>query len=362
MITGGPVSGPYAHSAASISRTMTLVMLALLPATLFGVYLYGWPALNLLAVTVACALVTEAACLAIAGKPVTTYLMDGSAALSGWLLAMTLPPWAPWWIGALGSLIAILVGKQVFGGIGQNLFNPAMVARVALLIAYPLEMTRFTAPQRLFSDDAPGFAQSLDITFGGRLPVDFVSGASVLAHVKTEVGRHIPLQDALTPVFHTLSGLLGLGTGSMGETSAVLILGGGLFLLAKRIITWPVPVAMIGTLMALAALFHWIDPEVYLGPLVHLLSGATVLGAFFIATDPVTSPVTTRGQLLFGAGCGALVFVIRTWAGYPEGMAFAVMLMNALTPIIDHYVRPRVYGRDRKGEPLVYDKEAESTS
>jgi len=354
------VSGPHAHGAISVSRTMVLVMLALLPATLFGVYIYGWPALNLFLVTVGSAIIAEAACLKLAGKPVRPYLKDGSAALTGWLLAMTLPPWAPWWIGVTGSLIAIVIGKQVFGGIGQNLFNPAMVARVALLITFPLEMTTFVIPKPLLSSDAPGFLQGLVITFGSGFPVDAVSSASTLGHVKTEIGRHVPLDTALAPVFDKLTSFLGYMPGSLGETSGLLILLGGLYLLYRGIITWHIPVSMIASLLGLATLFHWIGPDTYLGPLAHLLSGATLLGAFFIATDLVTSPVTPRGQLLFGAGCGALVFVIRTWAGYPEGMAFAIMLMNALTPLIDHYLRPRVYGRDRKGEPLVYEQERES--
>jgi electron transport complex protein RnfD len=360
MTNGSPASGPHAHGAISVSRTMVLVMLALLPATLFGVYIYGWPALNLFLVTVGSAIIAEAVCLKLAGKPVSPYLKDGSAALTGWLLAMTLPPWAPWWIGVVGSLIAIVIGKQVFGGIGQNLFNPAMVARVALLITFPLEMTTFVMPKPVLSAAAPGFAEGLAISFGAGFPVDVVSSASTLGHVKTELGRHVPLDTALAPVFDILKGVIGYMPGSLGETSALLILLGGLYLLFKGIISWHIPVSMIASLMTFATLFHWINPDAYLGPLAHLLSGATLLGAFFIATDLVTSPVTPKGQLLFGAGCGFLVFVIRTWAGYPEGMAFAVMLMNALTPLIDHYIRPRIYGRDRKGEPLVYDRETGS--
>lgn len=354
----GPVSGPHAHGAISLRRTMVLVMLALLPATLFGLYIYGWPAFNLLLVTVVASLLAEAACLAIAGKPIGIYLKDGSAILTGWLLAMTLPPWAPWWIGVCGALIAIVLGKQVFGGIGQNLFNPAMVARVALLIAFPLEMTTFVAPKPLFTESAPDLMQSLAITFGSGMQMDAVSSATTLGFVKTELGRHNPLDGALAQVFDLLNGFTGFMPGSMGETSAVLVLLGGLFLLYRRIISWHIPVAMIASITLLAGLFHALSPEHFTGPLVHLLSGATLLGAFFIATDLVTSPVTARGQIVFGAGCGVLVYVIRTWANYPEGVAFAVMLMNALTPLIDHYVRPRVYGRDRKGQPLVYKGES----
>jgi electron transport complex protein RnfD len=354
MIEETPVAGPYTHAKASISRTMGLVMLALLPATLFSLYQFGWPAIFLFLVTIGACLLLEAFSLRIAGKPIKIFLMDGSALLTGWLLAMTLPPWAPWWIGVVGAFLAIVIGKQVFGGIGQNLFNPAMVARVALLISFPLEMTLFTSPTPLFSASAPGLLESLGITFGASTQIDAVSSATTLGHLKTELGRGIPLDTASTSADGLWQLSLGTAAGSLGETSGLLLLAGGLFLIWKRIITWHIPLAMLGTLGLLAGIFHLIDPQAYVGPLTHLMSGAAIMGAFFIATDLVTSPVSIRGQLLFGAGCGLLVFAIRTWAGYPEGVAFAVMLMNACTPLIDHYLKPRIYGRDRKGEPLNY--------
>jgi len=260
----------------------------------------------------------------------------------------------------VGAALAIIVGKQVFGGIGQNLFNPAMVARVALLISFPLEMTTWISPKPLLSSQAPAFMDALSISFGKGLDMDAVSSASILGHVKTELGRHLSLTDALNGTADVASLAMGSVAGSLGETSALLILAGGLLLLIKGVIRWHIPVAMIGTLALLSTLLHWVDVDRYPGALFHLLSGATFLGAFFIATDPVTSPVTVRGQLLFGAGCGMLVFVIRTWAGYPEGMAFAVLLMNALTPVIDHYLKPRIYGRTRRGEPLTYHVHSES--
>jgi electron transport complex protein RnfD len=354
-------SGPYTHERNSVSRTMLLVMVALTPATAYGIYLFGLPALFLFMLTIAGAVISEAVCLIIAGKPVKIYLLDGSAILTGWLLAMTLPPWAPWWIGVLGAMLAIVVGKQVFGGIGQNLFNPAMVARVALLISFPLEMTSWVQPDPLLSTTSPGLMDSLGITFGTGTAVsyDAVSSATILGHVKTELGRGLPLHEALTAFYEPARLATGTVAGSLGETSAVLIVGGGLLLLWQRIISWHIPVSMLATLALLAGVFHLIDPQHYAGVLVHLLSGASLLGAFFIATDLVTSPVTYRGQLVFGAGCGALVFIIRNWAGYPEGMAFAVMLMNACTPLIDHYLKPRIYGRTRKGEPIQYADDAE---
>jgi electron transport complex protein RnfD len=297
-------------------------------------------------------------CLRIAGKPVRPYLLDGSAVLTGWLLAMTLPPWAPWWIAVVGGLFAIVVGKQIFGGIGQNLFNPAMAARVALLISFPLEMTTWVAPKPLFSEGAPDFMQSLAITFGSAFHIDSMSSASILGYVKTELSRAVTIPEALQVNYDPLALLVGTVPGSLGETSALLLLGGGIFLLGMRIISWHIPAAMLGSLMLLASVFHWLDPLHYADALFHLLSGATLLGAFFIATDLVTSPVTHRGQLLFGAGCGVLVFVIREWAAFPEGLAFSVMLMNGLTPLIDHYLKPRIYGRTRTGEPINYSESA----
>ncbi|MCG8023510.1 MAG: RnfABCDGE type electron transport complex subunit D [Candidatus Thiodiazotropha endolucinida] len=361
MIEETPVAGPYTHAKSSVSRTMLLVMLALLPATLFGLYQFGWPAIFLFVTTLLAAVLAEAFALRLAGKPVRPFLLDGSALLTGWLLAMTLPPWAPWWIGVVGALLAIIIGKQIFGGIGQNLFNPAMVARVALLISFPMEMTLFNPPAPLFSAQAPGFLEGLAITFGSSEQLDAVSSATTLGHFKTELSRGLTIEQAAGGTETLWQLTWGQAAGSLGETSALLILLGGLFLLYKRIISWHIPLSMLGTLALLASLFHLIDPETYVGPLTHLMSGAAILGAFFIATDLVTSPVSTRGQLLFGAGCGLLVYAIRTWAGYPEGVAFAVMLMNACTPLIDHYVKPRIYGRDRKGQPLTYaDEEGDS--
>ncbi len=353
MIISPPAS-PHTHGNNSVGKIMLLVWLALLPASLMGVYTFGWPALNLFIITAVTALAAEAWSLKLSKQPIKLTLGDGSALLTGWLLAMTLPPWAPWWIAVVGGLFAIIVGKQVFGGIGQNLFNPAMLGRVALLIAFPLEMTTWVAPVPLSSAEAPSFIDALAITFGGAAQLDSLSGATVLGHVKTELGLGHALEAILPAVYQVQDAGLGTIRGSLGETSALLLLLGGLFLLAMRVISWHIPVAMLATLGGLAAVMNLINPEHYLSAPAHLLSGGAMLGAFFIATDPVGSPSTIKGQLIFGAGCGALIYIIRTWAGFPEGVAFAVLLMNAVTPLIDHYVRPRIYGRNNRGEPLDY--------
>ena len=346
-----PVAAPHATTSTSVSRVMLTVVAALVPATLFGFWLYGWPAIHLWIVTVATALLGEALCLRLMDRPALPVLFDGSALLTGWLLALSLPPWAPWWIGVFGGMFATVISKQVFGGLGQNLFNPAMVARVALLISFPVQMTAWVAPLPLGSAGAPGLVDGLLITLNG-VPAGFdaVASASLLGFAKTELSRGVDLFHSLA---HTAApSWYGSRAGSLGETAAWLIAGGGVAMIFLRTITWHTPVAMLAGIAVPALILHGIDPARYLDAPTHLLSGGAMLGAFFIATDYVTSPNTPKGQLVFGAGCGLLTFVIRTWAGYPEGVAFAVLLMNSLTPVIDSYIKPRIYGRDRKGVAL----------
>ena len=344
-------SGPFAHGFSSVRKTMFLVLLALTPATAFNLYLFGWPAILLFTVTAGTCVVVEAACLSLAGKPVVATLADCSAILTGWLLAMSLPPWAPWWIGVLAAIFAIALAKHAFGGLGQNVFNPAMVGRTVMLISFPVAMTVWVAPHPLFSAGGPRLLEDFAITFGGNMP-DAMSAASALGYIKTELSRGIPVTQSMGQIPDLMDMALGYRAGSMGETSALLILAGGLFLMAKRIISWHIPASMMGSLFLIAALFHAIDPASFTSGTFHVMSGATFLGAFFIATDYVTSPVSKAGQLIFGIGVGLLTWSIRNFAGYPEGMAFAVLLMNSLTPIIDQYTRPRAFGRSRKGEPL----------
>lgn len=347
---------PHAHAPISVSRVMILVMLALTPATLFGFWLYGWPAINVWVMSLLAALIGEAFVLRLQQRVIRPVLMDGSGLLTAWLLALSLPPWAPWWIAVLGSLFAVIISKQLYGGLGQNPFNPAMAGRVMLLISFPMEMTTWVAPAPLGSIHAPNWLEGLTVTFAGA-HLDGMASASLLGHVKTEFTRGIGLEQALSGYYTPLNALLGSRAGSLGETAALFLLAGGLFLMFKRIINWHAPVAMLIGVVVPALIFSAASPAHYAGPLYHLLSGGLMLGAFFIITDPVTSPNTATGQFIFGLGCGLLTWIIRTWGGYPEGVAFAVMLMNAATPFIDHYVKPRIYGRNCKGvsmsiEPL----------
>jgi electron transport complex protein RnfD len=214
-----------------------------------------------------------------------------------------------------------------------------------------MEMTTWVGPAPLGSAHAPGLLEGLAVTFAGA-QVDGMASASLLGHVKTEFTRGVGLEQALSGYYAPLNALWGSRAGSLGETAALFLLAGGLFLIAKRIITWHAPLAMLLGVAVPALIFSAINPAHYAGPVYHLLSGGLMLGAFFIITDPVTSPNTAAGQFIFGLGCGLLTWIIRTWGGYPEGVAFAVLLMNAATPLIDFYVKPRIYGRNRKGEAL----------
>lgn len=346
-------AGPFTHTSNSITRTMVWVMMALAPATGYGLWLFGWSAVFLFAITLISSLLAEALMLALLGQPVRPRLLDGSALLTAWLLAMSLPPWAPWWLGVLGSVSAIVLGKHVFGGLGQNMFNPAMVARIVLLISFPVHMTAWVDPTPLGSDHAPTLAQAWAYTSGQVAVPEHLSAATALGSLKTEHAKGIPVSTAAENLPRLQLLATGEESGSLGETSAVLLLAGGAVLLMLRIISWHIPVAMLGTLGVLAAVSHMVDPGRFAAMHVHVLSGAAVLGAFFIATDYVTSPVSRSGQLVFGAGIGALTWVIRALGGYPEGLAFAVVLMNALVPLIDRWLRPRVFGRSRRGQPLI---------
>lgn len=340
-----PLAAPHVHSRASVPRTMRTVILALTPAALFGVWLFGWPAANLIVLSILSCVLAEAACTRLAGRAVAPTIADGSAVLTGLILALCLPPWAPWWLAVSGAAFAIVVGKQVFGGLGQNVLNPAMLARVALLLSFPVEMTSWVAPQPWTTAGAPGFLEGLAITFGALPVADALTSATALAPLRSASG-------GVSEAGSVVALMLGVMPGSVGETSALLLLAGGLWLVARRIVPWQIPLAMLATLALLASVFHLLDAQRFASPLVHVMAGSAIFCAFFIASDPVGAPVTAAGRLIFGAGIGVLVFSIRTWGGYPEGVAFAVLLMNAATPLIDQYVRPRRYGRTHSGAPL----------
>ena len=342
-------SSPHVHSGDSVTRVMQTVIWALMPATAMSVMIFGWPALLVVLITVAACLVTEYLFAKLRKRPAP--LNDRSAALTGLLLALTLPPHSPWWICVVGAVFAILVGKQVYGGLGYNLFNPALIARVFLLISFPVQLTAWPAINPLFSEHAYSFADSLAIILSGHYAVpelmDAVSSATPLGQYRIETSLGRTVQEALggTYGFSNWEATSGLISGSLGETSALLLLAGGVYMIRKKLITWHIPASMLVGCLVPAALFWAYDASLYPDPIFHFITGGLILGAFFMATDMVTSPVSAKGQIIFGLGCGLLTYLIRTWGGYPEGVSFAVVIMNAAVPLIDQYTRPVIYGK-----------------
>jgi electron transport complex protein RnfD len=317
-------SSPHAHSGESVEKIMWTVVACLVPAALVGVYFFGPSAIKVLALSIGGCVLVEAGIQRLLKRPIT--ISDGSAVITGLLLAMNLPSGAPWWLVLIGAAVAIGLGKQAYGGLGHNIFNPALVARVFLLISFPLQMTTWPVPKGLFAKAA----------------TDAVTGATPLGAVKEQVLAKGTFTDLGASTMDLFMGNVG---GCIGEVSAVALLLGGGWLLYKGYITWHIPVSFIGTVLVFALIMNQINPERFADPLFHFLTGGLLLGALFMATDMVTSPLSTKGQIIFGVGCGLITFVIRLFGGYPEGVSFAILLMNATTPLIDRWTVPRKFGQ-----------------
>ena len=316
-------SSPHIHSEESIPRIMYGVVVALIPAMFMGVYLFGFRALVVVLVSVVAGMATEAITQRIMGRKAT--IADGSAMVTGILLALNLPPTVPWWLVVVGSAIAIVIGKQIYGGLGYNPFNPALVARVILLISFPVQMTTWVKPGPLFSRT-----------------IDAVTTATPLGEMKTHLMVKGTLEGfAMGDLWDPFVGNIG---GCIGETSVIALLIGAGFLLYRGYITWHIPVTFVGTVFILSGLFWLINPDRYMNPVFHILTGGLMLGAFYMATDMVTSPITNRGMMVFGVGCGVITMIIRLFGGYPEGVSYSILLMNAATPLIDRYTRPTTFG------------------
>ena len=319
---------PHAHSGDSVRRNMLLVILALLPAYVVAVIEFGWGAIITAVISVAACVLTEWIISRFLLKEQKTTIGDLSAVLTGLLLAFNLPSSIDWWIVLIGAVVAIGVGKMSFGGLGQNPFNPALVGRVFLLISFPAQMTTWPL--------AKGFETSYLDAETGATPLYFLKHI-----VKTGDTSFVDQLPALRDAF------LGVMGGSLGEISALALIIGGLILICCRVITWHIPVSIIATV----ALFSWIatpagmDPHVFIG--YELLSGGLMLGAFFMATDYVTSPMSAWGKIIFGIGIGFIMMVIRTWGNYPEGMSFAILIMNACVPLLNK-IRPQRFGEPKK--------------
>lgn len=307
---------PHIHSGDSVSKNMTGVIIAMIPALLASLYFFGLGALIVtLTAVAACMLFEFLIQKYILKGPVT--ILDGSAAVTGILLAFNLPSNLPIWMIIIGALVAIGVAKMSFGGLGNNPFNPALVGRVFLLISFPVDMTTWPVV-------APLTMNYLDAETGATVLGILKEGSASLPAIKDMVIGNIP--------------------GSIGEVSAIALLIGLAYMLFRKIITWHIPVSILLTVALFAGILYAVDPETYASPLVHLFSGGLMLGAIFMATDYVTSPMTFRGMWIYGVGIGLLTVIIRTWGAYPEGVSFAILIMNGFTPLINFYVKPKRFG------------------
>ena len=329
------ITSPHAKGSNRTQRVMLLVLAACAPGALALIWLFGIGTLvNLLWASLV-ALAVEAAILKIRQRPLSFYLSDGSALVTAVLLALALPPYAPWWLTLVAVGFAIVFGKQLYGGLGQNPFNPAMLGYVVVLISFPVEMTNWPKPHNI--GVLEGFQQIWGLA---HLP-DGWSQATALDSLKINKSLTMDELWAANPAFGSVGGA------AVEWVNAAFLLG-GLFLLHKRLISWHAPVGMLAALTLMSLLFwHGSGSDSNGSPLFHLFSGATMLGAFFIVTDPVSGATSNLGRLIFGAGVGILVYLIRTWGGYPDGVAFAVLLMNLAAPTIDYYSRPRTYGHSK---------------
>ncbi len=329
----------------SVPVVMRTVLYALAPGLIAYVWNFGWGILVNLMLAALAALGTEALLLKLRGRQLPPALADGSALVTAALLAFALPPLLPWWLPVIAAVTAILLGKQLYGGLGSNLFNPAMVGYVVVLISFPAEMLQWLAPRGSdLMSFAFGLGDHINYAFVGQLPmgaeIDAVTQATPLDVVRIGLAN-------MQTVDEIRSGPLSATYGETNWQMTTAFIGfGGLFLLYRGIIGWQIPVSVLVGILLPATFLYLVDTGRFTSPFFHLFNGATLLGAFFIATDPVTAAASDRGRLYYGAGIGALTYAIRTWGGYPDGIAFAVLLMNAGVPIIDRYTRPRIYGHD----------------
>ncbi len=335
---------PFILDRTSVTQVMAWVLAALLPGVAVYVWLFGPGILVTLSLATGTALAAEAAMLKARGYPVKPFLTDLSAIVTAWLLALSLPSLAPWWLIVAGTVFAIVVAKHLYGGLGQNIFNPAMVGYAVLIVSFPVQMTQWAGPLELTSAHLT-LAQSASVIFGGDIPkatLDAVTMATPLDSLRTGLLQQHTVDEIMTqPIF----GHYG-GTGFEWLAAAFLL--GGLVLWALRIISWHVPLAFLAGIWLTAGFLHFFDAGRFGAPWFHLFAPSVMLGAFFIATDPVTGATTPRGKLIFGLGAGFLTIVIRTWGGYPDGVAFAILLLNLCVPLIDQYTQPRVYGEAKK--------------
>jgi len=341
-------SSPHAHSKKSTSDLMKWVVIAALPGFIAQIYFFGWGTLIQLLLALVIAVVLEGTVMLLRKRNPASALRDYSVIVTAWLLAIAIPPLSPWWMMLIGLFFAVVIAKHLYGGLGQNPFNPAMIAYVVLLISFPVQMTSWIAPNELNPSDIDLY-DAWKLIFTGfnddgfslqqvRTSIDGITTATPLDTFKTAIGTGLPVNKIMDmPVFSYIA-----GTGWEAVNFAYLL--GGLILIKKRVIQWYIPAGVLGGLLIVSGIGYIFSSDTFASPLLHLFSGATMLGAFFIATDPVTASTTIKGRLIFGAMIGITTYIIRTWGGFPDGVAFAVLIANMTVPLVDHYTKPRTYG------------------
>ena len=338
-------ASPHVHADISVGKMMTRVLVALTPGAIAYTWFFGWGLLINIILGATTALTCEYIMLKLRDRDVSQFLFDGSAIVTTVLLSFCIPPLAPWWLIVIGVGFSIIIAKHLYGGLGYNPFNPAMIGYVVLLISFPQQMTVWLPPV-ITADLDIGFIASLKIVLFGIFPtglsIDAISAATPLDLIKTQLGIDITIAE--TRQSNAIFGDFG---GIGWEWIGNWIFLGGVWLIYKKVISWHIPVAMLGSLFTIALIFYLKDADHYASPMFHIFSGAAMLGAFFIATDPVSAATTPRGRIVYGIGIGILTYVIRVWGGYPDGVGFAVLLMNMAAPTIDYYTQPRVYGHKR---------------
>lgn len=350
------VSSPHLHNHKDTGAVMRLVIYAAMPGIIMQVLMFGYGLIIQLGLALVTAVVTEVFILELRKKNSERAIKDYSAVLTAVLLALSIPPLAPWWVMVIGTFFAIAIVKQLYGGLGYNMFNPAMAAYIMLLISFPVQMTSWL-PASSLTVQSFSLWDTVHTIFTGytatgysieqlQVVIDGATMATPLDHVKTSLSEGYVIGEALAN--DSFSGSFGKGWGLV----ALAYLAGGLFLIKAKVINWHIPLSMIMSAMIVSGVLYMLDPSTHASPWFHLINGSLIVGAFFIATDPVSASTTNKGRIIFGAAIGFWLIIIRTWGGYPDAIAFAVVVMNMAVPLIDYYTRPRTYGHTVKAKNI----------
>ncbi len=333
-------SSPHTHSTTTVNAIMRQVLYALIPGILIAIYYFGVGVLIHCIIAVVFALLSEALVLKLRKQEIAPVLKDGTAIITALLFALTLSPFTPWWVNLTGVAFAIIITKHLFGGLGHNPFNPAMAGYVFVLLCFPVKMAYWPDLSGI-NEQGLTLWQNINIIFSelpAELELDAIAGATPLTNMKIELDLMTMVSEIkINPLYGSLGG-------KGWEWIAVAYLAGGVWLITNKVIRWQIPVTVLASLFVISFLFNLIDTDVYPSEIFHLFTGGTMLCAFFIATDPASSSTTPAGKIIYGIGIGLLIYVIRTWGGYPDGIAFSILIMNALVPLIDYHTRPKALG------------------